>query len=393
VTEDIDEPLYVMSPTEILVGFTPGLLETPISQVEAVAGPRQVLERLVRDALLRPPCGVAFSGGRDSSTVLAVATHVARRDGLPEPVPITRVFPNVSEAEESRWQERVVRHLRLRDWHRVVIDDELDVLGPIATARLVECGVLWPPTLAIDVPAVEAVPGGSVLDGEGGDEVLGDAAHRIAPVASLVRSPRPLRRSRYCVSLLTLAPGRVRARRLREQFVVQLNWLKPAGREVVLAALEHEERRRPLPFATSVRMVLRKRKQVLAIRNRRILAARSGVEMFSPLLHPHFVEAIARAGGRLGPGDRTAVLRAMVPDLLPDDVLARTSKGEYTRCNMGRPTREFAAQWSGEGADLELVDADELRRLWLSPTPIAMTAAILQSAWLNTRAERAAVAG
>ena len=68
--------------------------------------------------------------------MLAVATHVARRDGLPEPVPITRVFPQVSESDENEWQEAVVRHLGLADWQRVVIEDELDVIGPIATQHL-----------------------------------------------------------------------------------------------------------------------------------------------------------------------------------------------------------------------------------------------------------------
>ena len=104
-------------------------------------------------ALERPPCGVAFSGGRDSSLVLAVAVHVARREGLPEPIPITRVFPDVSESDEQLWQERVVRHLGLREWHRVTVHDELDVMGPHATAHLREHGIVWPPTIAGDAPA------------------------------------------------------------------------------------------------------------------------------------------------------------------------------------------------------------------------------------------------
>ena len=109
----------------------------------------------MRNALLRPPCGVAFSGGRDSSAVLAVAAHVARRDGLPQPIPITKVFPDVPTAEEGSWQESVVRHLGLDDWQRVVIHDELDLVGPLATANLVAHGVVWPPTIHGDVPVVE----------------------------------------------------------------------------------------------------------------------------------------------------------------------------------------------------------------------------------------------
>jgi hypothetical protein len=155
--------------------------------------------------------------------------------------------------------------------------------------------------------------------------------------------------------------------------------------------LTREERDRPLSWAASLRMVPRKRKQVLAARNRRLLAAPARVEVTSPLLHPDFIDALARRGGVLGPGDRTAALRDLVQDLLPDEVLARTSKGLYTRCYMGRPTCEFAAHWSGEGVDHELVDADELTRLWASGTPAAPTTALLQAAWLAS--ERRAEAG
>ena len=47
-------------------------------------------------------------------------------------------------------------------------------VGPLASTRLVDHGVLWPPKLAGDRPSIEVVPGGSLIDGEGGDEVLGD---------------------------------------------------------------------------------------------------------------------------------------------------------------------------------------------------------------------------
>jgi hypothetical protein len=47
---------------------------------------RGVLEELISPALERPPCVIGFSGGRDSSSLLALATHLARREGLPMPV-------------------------------------------------------------------------------------------------------------------------------------------------------------------------------------------------------------------------------------------------------------------------------------------------------------------
>jgi Asparagine synthase len=378
--------VYVMSAMEVARGYLLGHVGSLPPPVDRASSPRQALEQVVREALLRPPCGVAFSGGRDSSVVLAVATHVARRDGLPEPVPITRVFPDVPESGEDEWQETVVRHLQLRDWHRVQIHDELDVIGPLAARHLVEFGVVWPPTIAGDVPLVDAVPGGSVMDGEGGDEVLGVAAHRVAPLTRIRRRPRPLRWRRVRAALGAVAPAPVRGRHERRRWAEQpLNWLRPAARDALAAALEQTERDRPLSYASSVRMVPRRRTQVLGAENRRILCARRGVQFTSPLLHPEFVHALARAGGVLGQGERTDALRALVSDLLPDTVITRTSKAVFTRCYMGRHTRDFAAGWTGDGVDPDLVDPEELRRLWLTETRIAPTAALLQSAWLATR--------
>jgi len=381
--DDDDDVPYVMSPTEIVLGFMPGSVEARRPAEHSTDSPREVLERVVLHSLLRGPCAVAFSGGRDSSAVLAIATHVARREGLPEPVPITRCFPGITEAEESEWQERVVRHLGLQDWHRVVLHDEVDAVGPLAQARLARYGVLWPPNLAGDVPLVEAVPGGSVIDGEGGDEVLGDDWHRIAQVQRLLRT-RPVQWRRLRSVLGTVAPGRLRATRVRREWTDRLTWLTAAGRDIVLDTMAREERARPLRLATALRMVPRTRKQVLAARNRRLLAARTDVEVTSPLLHPEFIESLARRSGTLGLGNRTAVLRELVPDVLPEEVLTRTGKGQYTRCYLGEPTHQFAAGWSGEGLDADLVRADELKRLWINDAPPAPTAALLQAAWLAT---------
>src|SRR5687768_3761316 len=74
------------------------------------------LERACLPALERGRCCVSFSGGRDSSIVLATATRVARREGLPLPLPVTNRFPLAGHTDESHWQELVVRHLGLDDW-------------------------------------------------------------------------------------------------------------------------------------------------------------------------------------------------------------------------------------------------------------------------------------
>jgi asparagine synthase (glutamine-hydrolysing) len=382
-----DDSLYLMSPMEVVLGSVLGWEGTLPPPTRSIENPRRVLEDVVREALLRPPCGVAFSGGRDSSVVLAVAAHVARREGLPEPVPVTRVFPGVVEAEESSWQELVVRHLGLADWHRIVIFDDLDFVGPIAAEHLVQHGIVWPPAIGADVPLVKAVEGGSILDGEGGDDMLGDSMHRIAPLSRLRRSPRPLRWDRIRRALGALAPAPVRTRHIRQRAADEPRlWLRPSARDAMLDAFAETEGGRPLSFAASVRVFPRLRAQLLAARNRRILAGRRAVDLSSPFLDADFVHAMARHGKVFGPGDRTGVLRLLVPDLLPDDLLTRVSKARFNTCYMARHTREFAESWEGDGLDPALVDWAELRGEWLSEWPHPATSALLQAAWLATTA-------
>jgi asparagine synthase (glutamine-hydrolysing) len=389
----VSDSLYVMTPLEVAWGAIFGQVGPLPPATDPTESARRALERVVLDAVRRAPCGVAFSGGRDSSLVLAVATHVARREGLPDPVPVSRVFPDVAESEEQTWQETVVRHLGLDDWHRITIRDELDVVGPIATPIVRQHGVLWPPTLAGDVPLVEVVRGGSMMDGEGGDEVLGSAAHRISPLARVLRAPRPVRRRRLQKAVGALAPSPVRGRLVRRRWRDRpVPWLRDAIRVALVDELVADAARQPLSFEASVQLVPRRRTQVLGAQNRDVLCVPYDVRFTSPLLHPDVVHARAREGGFLGSGERTDVLRRLASDLLPDDVLARTSKATFTRCYIADHARRFAERWDGTGVDVELVDPEALRRAWLADTPNATTAALLQAAWLAGQQDSPATA-
>ena len=82
--------------------------EPPLPAVGEALDPLEALEAAVLPALQRPPCLAMFSGGRDSSLVLAVASRVARREGLAEPIPTTQVFPDFPETDEARWQKLVL---------------------------------------------------------------------------------------------------------------------------------------------------------------------------------------------------------------------------------------------------------------------------------------------
>ncbi|MEN5074875.1 asparagine synthase-related protein, partial [Isoptericola cucumis] len=158
--------------------WLPGLVE-PAAPAGAVRrDPLDELKDAVRRSSAGRPVAVTFSGGRDSSAVLAVATAVAREDGLPDPVPVTFCYPGVAEADETDWQERVVAHLGLSTWRRLTVEDENDLLGREAQASLLRRGPLFPATMHVKDAMLRGLAGRVVLTGEGGDEVFGDRRAR-----------------------------------------------------------------------------------------------------------------------------------------------------------------------------------------------------------------------
>ncbi|MDP9453288.1 MAG: asparagine synthase-related protein, partial [Actinomycetota bacterium] len=163
---------------------------SPLAPIEATLSARAALEEAIRGRLTVGRCVVAFSGGRDSSALLAVAVHVARRDGLPLPIPATLRYREAPKAEESVWQERVIRHLALDDWARIEVDDEHDYLGPVAQPVLRRHGVLWPPYFHSYQPLMALAPGGVFMTGMGGDNLFaGWRWGRLEPVRR--RTVRP----------------------------------------------------------------------------------------------------------------------------------------------------------------------------------------------------------
>src|SRR4029453_2177355 len=80
-----------------------------LPEIKSIRDPVRALEDATLPALERPPCVVSFSGGRDSSVVLAAAVRAARREGLPAPIPLSAQNPECPKADESRWQEMVIR--------------------------------------------------------------------------------------------------------------------------------------------------------------------------------------------------------------------------------------------------------------------------------------------
>lgn len=372
---------YRLSPLEIASGLVLGNDDLPC---EPPSPPKETpiaaLEREVLRGLERPPCVVSFSGGRDSSGILAVATRVSRREGLPLPIPATNCFRGDDHAGEAIWQERIVSHLRLPDWFRNDVDDELDCVGPVATEVLRRHGLLWPFNAHFHVPLLGAAAGGALLTGVGGDEALSPTRWaRAADVLSRRTSPRP--RDALTVSL-ALAPRALRVPVLRRRLNVSFPWLRPRSARRVLNAWAWEGAGEPLRWAQRYGWWRSLRYVQVGQQSLGLLAADVDVRLVHPFSAPTFSDALARMDPDTRFRNRTEAMTMLFGDLLPPEVLGRISKASYDEAFFNRHCRVLVAAWQGEGADPEHVDRVALRRTWSEAEPDPRSFLLLQAAWL-----------
>ncbi|MGH9052444.1 MAG: asparagine synthase-related protein [Acidimicrobiia bacterium] len=387
-----------LTPLEVASGLVVGTdrSASPLTAPEQGVTPRGALERAVREGLLRAPCLVSFSGGRDSSTMLALAVGVARREGLDLPVPVSLRFPDVDSAQEGEWQEQVVRHLGLTEWVRLAFDDQLDLVGPYAEGVLLRHGLVWPANAHFLVPLLEQAPGGSLITGVFGDEVFSQLTRLVRVREVLARRRPPQVRDILRIGL-AMAPPWVRrpilSRRRLEGDAVP-GWLRPAARRLVEGALSKEEAGHPLPWSSELHRFWRQRYTQLLRQTLRLLSADHRCQVIAPFGDPGFLAAFARAGGFAGFHDRTEALAAVAGKLLPRRVLERPTKATFTGTFLSRHTDRFAAGWDGAGVEGTLVDPELVRRVWLGdsdrlpPGVIPRdfrSAHLLQAAWLARR--------
>jgi asparagine synthetase B (glutamine-hydrolysing) len=370
-----------LRPLEIASGLVLGLgrgLEDDAVNTNA----RAALERTVLEALHRPPCLVSFSGGRDSSAILAIAVDLARRAGLPLPVPATHRFASVAASVEDEWQERVVRHLGLDDWARLEHEDEIDCVGPVAARVLLEHGLLWPFNAHFHLPLLELASGGSLLTGIGGDELLtGSRWSGLAHVllARARPTPRDVLRLGYIAS-----PPALRRRALAGDLPLPFPWLRPAARRELSAVWAAHGAAEPLRWVAHLRWVRRLRYLEVGTDSLTRLAG-DEVRLHHPFLDASFARALARLPRTQRFTGRTALMERLVGDLLPTDVLTRASKATFDAAFWNVHSRAFAAEWDGSGVDEDVVDVDALRAEWASEEPDPRTFTLVQSAWLSSR--------
>lgn len=347
---------------------------------------REVLERALLRALLRPPCLVSFSGGRDSSALLAVACHLARREGLPKPVPVTTVWEEVAETKEDEWQRRVIDHLGLTEWVRRTFDHELDLVGPVARRLMTAHGVPYPDNLHLQVPLLEEARGGSLVTGVGGDEALSAASRELAVLTLRVR---PRRRDALRVAA-ALAPRPVRRVGLARRYGLAFPWLRPEANAAFGRAWLDDLLRIPLRWNARLLEWRRARYVDRLLSSMATIGAEADVEFCHPFSDEAFVTALAAEGGARGFLTRGAAMEALFSDVLPPESVRRKTKASFDGALWNRHSRAFASDLDGNGLERalsllhvdDLVDASALAEEWAQPAPSGNSFLLLQACWV-----------
>jgi hypothetical protein len=328
----------------------------------------------------RGPCYMPFSGGRESSMWLAMATRHARSHGHDDPVPVTLRYPGLASPEQLTVQELVVTQLGLTDWERVECDDDLDLIGPVAGEALRCIGPFWPPNAYTMAPLIEAARGGVFVLLTGLSDFF--SWWRWAPLASvLMRHRRPTADDAALLGSM-LVPAQVRGRAARRHGVPPLSWLRPTAERRALELLAKRQADVPVRFSRAATTQITHRCFTGAAGTFRALGEALGTTTELPLCRRGVVESLAGAGGWRGFGEQPAMLRQLAGDLLPTDLLRRRPAPDLNPVFFSAASREFAADWNGVGLEESVVDIEALRRTWLSERPDPRTASLLQYAWL-----------
>lgn len=373
-----------MDPHELAGGWLHGFDDEPMPP-DRGPSPRAVLEEALRGCLLRSPCVIGFSGGRDSSALLAVAVHVARRDGLSMPTPLILRYRDAPGSEESEWQQLVLDHLGIRDPVVISVGDEHDAIGPIAAPVLERHGVFWPPNFSPTWRMMDIARGGVLVTGEGGDELLG--VRRITPVSNMLRALKARRRPHpllYPLVRDALAPAPLRRRaEARNRYVRP--WLRPPVEALLTQRMDADQLAFSLHAGHQTWQFANHCGVRRMIDSMRALGSELDVDFRTPLLEPGFASALAHALGPWGSRGRTHTMTQLFNDVLPPAVLDRNTKAHFTHGVFTEHTRAFARQWDGTGLDGTLIDPEILRKCWLTePAPLPAMG-LLQEAWLASQ--------
>lgn len=376
-----------LSPLEIAMGMPLDESSAHLSQAQlprAHGGARRALRTVLARMLHTGPVFVSFSGGRDSSAVLAVATSVAREHSWDLPVPVTHRYPGLASADEDEWQELVLGHLGIRD--RVVLDitDQHYLLGDGARASMAVRGLVWPAAANLQHGMLDVARGATLLTGEGGDELLG--ARRSAPVARVLRTLRRHHRPSvahlwYACHAVVRQPARDAAATARQVQHEIAPWLRGVARHRFVQFVA-DDSTEPLRWDRSVARTASRSLGRALFHNLDLVARDYDVRIRHPLHAPEFVAAWIADGGRWGFTGRTAAMRYLFADVLPEPILSRSTKAYFNGARIGPAERAFARQWDGRGLDPQFVDREVLRQAWLAEEPGGRLDTALMAAWM-----------
>jgi len=365
---------------EVASGIVLGPGNGPRLALDARVPPVQVLRDRACSLLAEHPCVVAFSGGRDSSALLAVLVDVARREGLDEPVAVTARWDDDEQSDESAWQEQVIATIGVQNWQIIRPGTDLDLLGAEATTALEHQGLMWPaPSYAL-LPMIRTASGGVFLTGEGGDEAFGLWPY--GRLWSTVGKRKIPRQSDLRALLLGCAPRAARRRWWRHKLPPYQTWLRPGALARTAELMADDQADDPLSWGHYQIVNGRRRSADLFLATLSQLCASEGSNFVAPFLDTTFLAALGAWGGPLGKGDRTDVMTTLFSDVLPGPILSRTSKATFGGVFWGPASRAFAEAWDGTGLDSELIDAEALRQAWMAPVPVYGSALPLHAAWL-----------
>ena len=373
-----------ISPLDIATGTMLGVDGDVQPLLDDGSPPRRALEQAILPALLRPPCLVSFSGGRDSSAVLAVAANLARREGLDLPIPATNIFPGAVHADETAWQALVLAHLRLDDWVRLEHHDELDVVGTYAQRVLRRHGLVLPFNVHMHLPLFDAASGGSLLTGVGGDELFAAAQAR----GSVRHLPARWLPRILAARILGVMPRVLRRAVHRLRHPVSFPWLREEARRLLNARIADISVREPRPLSQRLAWWRSLRYLNEGGEGLHLLADDTDVQLVHPLLARSLWATVGRAAAPHGFANRTHGMASLFADVLPNTCLSRRTKAHFDEALWTDAARRFSRNWDGAGVPTQYVDADALRDHWTDGDPEAASFTLLQAAWIAEARKR-----
>lgn len=366
--------LGVITDYETAVGHVFGLEPSVPRATPSSRTPLDVLGDVLEPHLAAGPCLIWQTGDDGGALGLVAAVRRARREGLPDPIPLTLVTQ--PGAGDDPHVQAVVDATGLREWARVDATEGLDLLGPDARAALLRHGLRYPSIGHVVAPAARAAAGGTVVDCHGLREVWdfwrGTAARRV--LAGMRRDRRAL-----AASVLAFTPKSVRRRAVapHARAFVPDHVTPPVG-EWLYERFVEEQLSMPLSASGAVRELHQRRCLWETARTFTSVGADHGATVVHFFMEPAVVGALAGVAGRFGWPTPAALVTQLAPELPARSTPPpRTPREPFWA---GPESTEFIDAWDGSGLDETLVYPERVRAAWRRKD--ARAGLLLQAAWL-----------